>query len=138
MKDSSHRVAGAANARDVIDMQVIEDLRELGGSEDPRLVQELIDLFLEDAPRRFDELARGSRAGDFELLERAAHTLKSSSANVGARGLSELCRKIEACARHRSTQGLEDLVRSSSELLTRVQDVLRKLAGDASSDGADR
>jgi HPt (histidine-containing phosphotransfer) domain-containing protein len=34
-----------------------------------------------------------------DILQRAVHTLKSSSANVGATGFSELCRKIEGSIR---------------------------------------
>jgi HPt (histidine-containing phosphotransfer) domain-containing protein len=37
--------------------------------------------------------------GDAESLRRAAHTLKSSSANVGATCLSEICREIEGKSR---------------------------------------
>jgi HPt (histidine-containing phosphotransfer) domain-containing protein len=128
MSTSGRRATDAVGGPDLIDMQVIEGLRELGGSDDPGLVAELIGLFLEDAPRRIEELERGLSSGDVELLERAAHTLKSSSANVGACSLSDLCRRIEVDARQRSTVGLDELVRASSELFSRVDEALRVLA----------
>jgi HPt (histidine-containing phosphotransfer) domain-containing protein len=40
-------------------------------------------------------------SGDFDGVMRAAHALKSSSANVGAAALAELCRSIEAAAAER-------------------------------------
>ena len=43
-----------------------------------------------------ERIRSSAGTGDTESLRRAAHTLKSSSANVGALGLSEICRKIEA------------------------------------------
>src|SRR6185295_11603483 len=71
-----------------IDPGVIEGLRELGGAEDPGLLVELIDLYLADAPLRMAEIEQSLASGDWKLLERAAHTLKSASANIGALGLS--------------------------------------------------
>ncbi|MBA2496068.1 MAG: Hpt domain-containing protein, partial [Acidimicrobiia bacterium] len=42
-----------------------------------------------------DALGRGDR----EVLHRAAHTLKSSNANMGARRLSKLCAELEGLCR---------------------------------------
>jgi HPt (histidine-containing phosphotransfer) domain-containing protein len=111
-----------------IDPNVIEGLRELGGTDEPELLGELIELFLGDAPRRIEELERGLRTGDLDLLERASHTLKSSSANIGALGLSELCRRIERCARERSLCDLDLLTQASSEVYGRVDGALREIA----------
>jgi HPt (histidine-containing phosphotransfer) domain-containing protein len=116
-------------ANDVLDMNVIQSLRELGGDDDPGLVAELIDLFLQDAPARMAEVADGLGSGDFQLLERAAHTLKSSSANIGAQGLSALCFEIEKKARQGSDDGLEPLIEASRETFAKVEKALLKLKG---------
>src|SRR5689334_17807101 len=110
-----------------IDPTVIEGLRELGGAEDPGLLVELIDLYLADAPQRMTEIEQSLTSGDWTLLERAAHTLKSASANIGALGLSELCKQLECKARKRDPQDCESLFRRSAEDLVRVESALRKL-----------
>lgn len=110
-----------------IDPEVIEALRELGGVEDPGLLVELIDLYLSDAPQRMAEIESSLASGDWALLERAAHTLKSASANIGALGLSELCRQLECQARRRDPQVCLSLSKRSAEDLARVESALRKL-----------
>jgi HPt (histidine-containing phosphotransfer) domain-containing protein len=110
-----------------LDPGVIEGLRELGGAEDPGLLVELIDLYLGDAPQRMAEIEQSLANGDWKLLERAAHTLKSASANIGALGLSELCKQLECQARKRDPHDCESLCKRSAEDLARVESALRKL-----------
>lgn len=70
--------------------QMAEDL---GG---PEVVAEVISIFLEEAPRHLDALEGALAEGDADALRSAAHTLKSSSAQLGAMRVSELARKLEA------------------------------------------
>src|SRR5437867_8676562 len=63
---------GTASA--VLDMNIIRNLRELGGDDDPGLLPELIAIFLRDAPQRLGDISAGLRGGDLDRLERAAHT----------------------------------------------------------------
>ena len=113
----------------VLDMEVIQSLRELGGDDDPGLVVELIDLFLSDAPIRMSEVDQGFDNQNFELLERAAHTLKSSSANIGARGLSEICFEIEKKARENCADGLQPLVEASRRTFAQVETAMQEIKG---------
>ena len=89
----------------VLDMAVIDSLKELGGEDDPGLLTELIDLFLADAPTYMVMLREAIESDDPAAMERAAHTLKSSSANIGALQLSELCRELEAAGRGQCVSG---------------------------------
>jgi len=56
-------------------------------------------MFLEDAPRHLHTVHEAAAAGDCERARRALHTLKSSSANLGAQGLAALCGRLELTAR---------------------------------------
>ena len=82
-----------------LDLEVIEGLRELGGDDEPGLVLELIEMFLDDAPERLAEMTQGVDTGDLEMMVRSAHTLKSSAANMGAMLLSQICNAMEVAAR---------------------------------------
>ena len=115
------------DAAQVLDEGVIQGLRELGGEEDPGLLVELIDIYLADAPKRMEEIESALARNDWKLLERAAHTLKSASANIGALGLSAICRDLEAKARACDTQVCSSLFQSSAACLTRVRSALQKL-----------
>ena len=92
--------------REVLDLEALDALRELGGEDDPGLVRELIEMFLGDAPGRLELIERGLETGDLDVVERAAHTLKGSSANIGAAQLSKICARVEDLARSKSSDEL--------------------------------
>lgn len=79
----------------VLDGEVLDELRRFAGDD----VQAILGLFLSDAPLLMGELQQGAAAGDMARMADAAHTLKSSSANVGAAALSAVAARIEAGAR---------------------------------------
>ncbi len=82
----------------VIDHDVVEDLRSMLGSE----VDRLIDIFLEDTPRLISALENAAVGPDYNALRDAAHSLKSSSANLGAMSLSSAAKRVELGAREKS------------------------------------
>ncbi|WP_169447715.1 hybrid sensor histidine kinase/response regulator [Luteimonas mephitis] len=101
--DPSVAAAGPASSRvpppPLIDHEVLDELRALLGGE----VDRLIDVFLEDTPRLVSTLeAAASNGPDYAALRDAAHSLKSSSANLGAMSLSAAAKRIEAGARQQS------------------------------------
>lgn len=83
----------------VLDEATLGALQELAGDEDPDLVTELVELFLDDSRGRMGEIRAALDLGDGERVGRAAHALKSSSANIGALAFSGLCADLERIAR---------------------------------------
>lgn len=79
----------------VLDMDVVEELRMVMGDE----YLSLIRLFLQDAPAHLKRLEAAASANDIAGLVAPAHTLKSSSANLGALALSAVAKRIEIGAR---------------------------------------
>lgn len=65
----------------------------------PDLVGRVLALFAEDAPRHVAGVVEGVAAFDAERVRTAAHTLKSSAANIGALRLATRCARIERAAR---------------------------------------
>lgn len=122
--DATHDLPGDPGA---IDPRTIQELRDLGGEDEPELLAELIGIFLEDAPLRMKDITEGLAHGDLARVERGAHTLKSSSANIGALSLSDLCRRIVECARTSRTQELPDLCEASVGALANASNELREL-----------
>ena len=78
-----------------IDHAILGELRDVLGDE----VDKIIAVYLEDAPRLIAQLEHAVAASNPIALRIAAHTLKSSSANVGAMTLSNGARDLEYGAR---------------------------------------
>ena len=86
---------GIDNIKVALDLKVLTSFAEVQIESEPDLIVELIDLYLEDAPRRIASLHEAAAVADEKGLRRAAHTLKGSSANLGALRIAELCEQIE-------------------------------------------
>jgi HPt (histidine-containing phosphotransfer) domain-containing protein len=82
----------------VLDRATLDELFQ-SVERDPEFMAELIDTYAADAPTQVEALRDAVVAGDVDGLVRPAHTLKSASASLGALGLSELCRQLEASAK---------------------------------------
>jgi HPt (histidine-containing phosphotransfer) domain-containing protein len=93
----------------VLDPAALENLRETVGG-DVEFMVELMNTFLEDAPRMLTDMDQALQSGDATVLRRSAHSLKSNSAEFGAMDLSELCRELEALSKDGSIAGAEELV----------------------------
>lgn len=129
--ESGRRVSNGLDASEgaaselVLDLEVIQGLRELGGEEEPELVLELVDLFLTDAHTRLEGMYQAIEHGDLEEVARAAHTLKSAAANMGACLLSGLCTEIETMVREARPNQLADHARSCLEAYEATAEALR-------------
>jgi len=82
-----------------LDRKALFDGLKIGGQVRPALVQRVIGLFLEDTPQLLHGLHEALAANDVQAALRAVHTLKSSSAALGALPLSNAARLAEAAAR---------------------------------------
>ncbi|MBL8694111.1 MAG: response regulator [Planctomycetes bacterium] len=88
----------AATAPSAIHAETIGALLALsakrGGS--PSAAFGIVDTFLRDAPERMRRLAEARETRDLPLVSNIAHSLKSSSASLGALALSKLFAELEA------------------------------------------
>jgi HPt (histidine-containing phosphotransfer) domain-containing protein len=84
----------------VLDMRVVEELLSFADDGDPELVLDLIQMFLDDGPGKVRAVVEGVANGDFERAERAAHSLKGSSGNLGAKVLSQVCEQVQVATRY--------------------------------------
>jgi HPt (histidine-containing phosphotransfer) domain-containing protein len=82
-----------------LDHGALEAIRALQSDSAPDLLVRVIRLYLESTPELIERIRAALAANDHEAVRTAAHTLKSSSANLGATALAELCRRLELAAR---------------------------------------
>jgi HPt (histidine-containing phosphotransfer) domain-containing protein len=102
----------------------IADLRALEAQGAADLLESVVDAYLASSTSLERALLDASRATDANGAARAAHTLKSSSAQVGADHLAGLCKEIESLARNHSMGGVPALVDAVTEELERVREAL--------------
>ena len=85
--------------REVIDSAALEAIRSLQSDAAPRLLAQVVQMYLDSTPALIEQLQIGMDGSDYETVRTAAHSLKSSSANLGAKTLADLCRRVEMAAR---------------------------------------
>ncbi len=102
-------------------------MEQVGG--DAELMREIVDLFLADAPRLLDELRAAVAAGDAGLLKRAAHTIKGSASNFGAREVVEVAAALEAMGRDGDLARAEATRDRLEGALRRLEEGLTQLVG---------
>jgi HPt (histidine-containing phosphotransfer) domain-containing protein len=93
-----------AEGAEVLDRQVLGQLGALRTNGKPDLLARTINLYLSESPKLMQKLKQAAAANDAPEIVRSAHSLKSSSANVGATVLSRYCGDIEASARRADTE----------------------------------
>jgi PAS domain S-box-containing protein len=85
-------------------------LRVLEAHAGPRALAEVIDVFLQTIPRRLDDLRQAHARADVDSIRALAHSLKGASAQIGARGMADLCVQIEAVVRGGEVTALGELL----------------------------
>jgi HPt (histidine-containing phosphotransfer) domain-containing protein len=96
---------------ETLDLAVLASLRELQEIGEPDIVAEIGGLFLEHAPQKLSAIRDAAERKDARGLQMAAHSLKSSSAYVGAMRLSALCKEMEEMGRSGSMEGVAEKAR---------------------------
>ena len=104
---SAEATAGAGGGTDMLDAQALARLRELDPGGKAGLLDRVLKTYAQSLGRLLDQLRAARGAGDGAAIRHVAHTLKSSSASVGALELSALCADVEARLRDDRLQGLE-------------------------------
>jgi DNA-binding response OmpR family regulator len=110
-----------------LDKDRVRELQELAAG-DGQLLQELIDLFLTNAPELLQQMRRAVEDEDASTLRKAAHTLKGSSGQMGALQMQELCGTLETLAATGSLVGVEAPLSEVSVAFERAVSELKALA----------
>ena len=78
-----------------IDIDTFRGLEDTAGAE---FVAELVDAFLDEAPKMLAALRAALAGGDVDAFRRAAHSLKSNALTFGAMALAAMARELELSA----------------------------------------
>ncbi|HRD98970.1 MAG TPA: Hpt domain-containing protein [Rubrivivax sp.] len=91
-----------------LDETALARLRELDPDGRHGVVQRVLTAFEASLTRALGQLQEQQAAADAKTVATLAHTLKSSSASVGALGLAAACAQVESRLRDGQTMNLRD------------------------------
>ena len=100
----------------IISPATIHNLRALSPDDNDEFLREIVGIFELDTPERLAELEKALADADNKTFARAAHSIKGSSANVGAMKLHALAQELEAMASVGDKKAMQaSLLRARSE-----------------------
>ena len=107
----------------LLDYEILEELREVMEEE----FTDVLLVYMDNAPKLVEKIKEAADIGDIQGLISPAHSLKSSSANVGAMQVSEFSKQLEHAARShnfdeafKGWQGLQQVFPLTYEKLTEL------------------
>jgi two-component system sensor histidine kinase/response regulator len=103
-------------------------LERVGGDEE--LLFEVVEIFINEAPKALTRLRQALSRGDAEAVERVAHGLKGEIGYLGIRALSQQTRELEEAGRRRDMASAEPLVASLEAEIPYVVSAVRQVCNE--------
>jgi len=113
-----------------LDGAVIRDISELAGPENPGFLADLANTYLGDLQSRLGNIRSAVKAGNAENLRQAAHALKGSSGNVGAKRMQKICLLLEGMGKSGDLQGTAETLAAMEKEAVNVCDALAAIAAE--------
>lgn len=88
-----------------------------------------ISLYLDVAPKTFEEMQRNLKNEDWEQLRINAHSLKPQADFMGITSLKEELNKIEEAVKTNNLDGIEKLFNTALEISINSENVLKEMLG---------
>ena len=108
----------------ILDQQVVDELRaSVGGDED--FVRDVAATYVAEGTEHMAQVEAAFAASDLAAIVRPAHSLKSSSAALGATRMSSISREIEMSGREERSEGLAELVAAAREAWPQTVEALK-------------
>jgi PAS domain S-box-containing protein len=122
-------VAAQPPAQQHLNRTVLSEIRTLRDEGDADPLIEIGRSFLNHTPRLIAELHTSIQASDFTSIRTAAHSLKGSSANLGAEKLARLCYELEQASKNAQPDQFPALLAQIESELIVVRSELEKEMG---------
>ena len=116
LKQRTRVVDHAREAGDsVIHSAALDNIRQLNSPGQPDLLIELVTIYVQTVPSRLRQMKEFAQQRNLTALAKEAHTLKSSSANLGAHRVASLCEELESLAKVEGSQGALRLIEQAEK-----------------------
>lgn len=130
--DKPRRVDRAASPepKNPISMDALEAIGALDPTHGKELASRVIGVYRDNSVELIDVIFDAMSRGDREKIRTTAHALKSSSGNVGADRLVEMCRSIEIAARDNELEDMSERLMAVKQEHIQVLDALTEWSQD--------
>lgn len=108
---------------ELLNLEMLEELKAIMEEEFPSLIE----TFVVESARQYEEAKGAWDVQDMEVLRRAAHSLKGSCANVGAEALQATCADLEYRARDEEVDTIPELLEVTGNQLDAVKSAVQSL-----------
>ncbi|MBC2695790.1 MAG: response regulator [Desulfobacteraceae bacterium] len=98
----------------LLEQETLNRIRALQRPGKPNVLGKIINFYLENSPGLIKTVRKSVEQGDGAALCEAAHSLKSSSANLGAVSMADVCKKLEE-------MGREERIDAAKALIGRIE-----------------
>lgn len=121
--------AGNCADDEVLDPTVLDKFRQRERKGRKNVLSRVVNAYLEQSSEHLRQLLEAARNGDASGVQFAAHTLKSSSASVGAIKFADLCKGMEERAKAQKIDDTEAQLQALQALYLKVRDALDQYRG---------
>lgn len=130
---SAENAASEIRRTSPLDATVLANIRNLNPAGYPTLLGRLVKAYLTSSAEAITAFDAALAKGDREALGKTAHSLKSSSGNMGATQLADLCKELELVGRSKSdadpTPLVEAITHECGAVCKALQTELAKATG---------
>ncbi|HEY9708565.1 MAG TPA: response regulator, partial [Oculatellaceae cyanobacterium] len=116
---------------EAIDTSVLQAFRNTMGPNADQFLAQLIEIYLEETPSLLQVMDTAQAQSDATAIKESAHTLKSSSASLGAITLSNLCEQLENLGNSQTTPESLEIISHIEAEYARVKVALQKIAANS-------
>jgi CheY-like chemotaxis protein/HPt (histidine-containing phosphotransfer) domain-containing protein len=110
----------------LVDEAILKELAALDEPESPSIVRGLLSDYINETPAALSAIKQHLHTGDMTELGRRAHKLAGTSASLGAKGVAEVCYRIEHSVGRGETSVLPGLVEELEMRFTRTRASLQQ------------
>ena len=126
VSDTASEKGNGNHSDSPLDETVLDNIRALQQEDMPDILSELIEIYLKESEKLIQTLSHSVETNDIEGMARSAHSLKSSSGNMGAMALAGLCKDMEENGKRRMMDHAVDNYNLIIAEYRRVQSGLKK------------
>jgi HPt (histidine-containing phosphotransfer) domain-containing protein len=107
LRQAADELGGSAPRAMQLDAVALARLADLDPKGENRLLERVLRAYQTSIARLMPQFVEARQNGNLDMMRQVTHTLKSSSASIGAIKFSQLCAEIETMIRSERTEGLD-------------------------------
>ncbi len=114
-----------STAKSHIHKPALEAIQKLGAGDGNDILKEVLSVYLDNTKNLLNSLEEAWLNGNIDTILTISHSLKSSSSQIGAYGLAEMCKSVEYDALH---QRYDSSGKSLAEIKSQYAEIKKELA----------